>query len=167
VWTEIGEAEITYTMFGNAKVRIIRKQDKVRRTLWLTAIGGMVLAAMAWQVWFSAQQAEPKQSADPASVLSAGETRSASLPTEINQPAIIQHSVQQQPGSLAGTGQIPSKPARPVVVNKLQTVPPIAATPSAQPVLSSPETATVVKEGTSNPSFAEVNQVAPSAGAQP
>ncbi len=168
VWTEIGEAEITYTVFGNARVRIIRKQDKVRRTLWLTATGGLVLAAMVWQVWFSSQQAQPQQSADPASVLSVGETGSAPLPTEIKQPAISQHSVQQQSGGLDGAGKIPAKRARPVAMNKAQTDPLVAATPSiAQPVLNRPEPATVAKEGTSASSLADVNQAAPSASAQP
>ncbi len=31
-WTDIGQAEIVYTMFGRAKVRVIHKGDKERQT---------------------------------------------------------------------------------------------------------------------------------------
>jgi len=37
-WTDIGEAQITYTIFGKAKVRIIRKHDNARRTFLLTGL---------------------------------------------------------------------------------------------------------------------------------
>jgi cytoskeletal protein RodZ len=58
--TEIGEAIVTHTIFGRAKVRIIRKHDKMRRTLWLVALLGVtVVAAAAWQGWMAAHQTEP------------------------------------------------------------------------------------------------------------
>ncbi len=49
VWTEIGEAKITHTLFGRAKVRIIRKHDNARRIVWVTGIAAIVVAAAVWQ----------------------------------------------------------------------------------------------------------------------
>jgi len=48
-WTEIGEAEIAYTIFGNAKVRIVRKHDKMRRLVFLLL--SMAVVVLAWQGW--------------------------------------------------------------------------------------------------------------------
>jgi hypothetical protein len=64
MWTEIGEAQITHTLFGRAKVRIIRKHDKFRRTLWLSGFALVAVAALVWQGWITAQQMESQQSAD-------------------------------------------------------------------------------------------------------
>jgi hypothetical protein len=172
-WTDIGEAQITYTIFGKAKVRIIRKHDNARRTFLLTGTAVMVLAALAWQVWFTSQQTEPQQSADPASTLSASELESAPSPTELNQ-----HSVPQQLTDLNGTGQLSEKPvtARPLIASKPQTAPHAAndststnQTGMQQPVASTvatpPATRPVplLKEGTSPPSPTGDNQAAVSA----
>ncbi len=168
VWTEIGEAEITYTIFGNAKVRIIRKHDKTRRTLLLTATTAMVLAAMAWQVWFTSSQADPQQSADPAaSALGASETESTPLPSETNRPATTLAGMPQQPALIAE--QMPAKPARSFNAAKSQTAPHVAATVSpAQPVLNRSEpVGSGNKEGSLSPSLADVNQAAAPASTQP
>jgi hypothetical protein len=63
---EIGEAQIVHTIFGKAKVRIIRKHDKMRRTLWWAGVAGAAaIAAVVWQQgWFAPQQAESLQSAE-------------------------------------------------------------------------------------------------------
>lgn len=53
---EIGDAVITHNIFGKAKVRIIRKNDKLHRTMWLLAvIGTGIVAAVVWQGWVSSQ----------------------------------------------------------------------------------------------------------------
>ncbi len=39
-WTDIGEAQITYTIFGKAKVRIIRKHDNVPSHILADGDGG-------------------------------------------------------------------------------------------------------------------------------
>ncbi len=58
-WTEIGEAKVTHSIFGRARVRIIRKQDKTRRILvWLAGIVVVVAAAAVWQGRLTSQQAE-------------------------------------------------------------------------------------------------------------
>ena len=49
VWTDIGHAEIEHTIFGKAKVRIVRKHDNLRRTLWRTSFILIVLALLIWQ----------------------------------------------------------------------------------------------------------------------
>jgi hypothetical protein len=56
-WTDIGEAEVVYTVFGKAKVRIVRKQDKIRRLFFLLAIT-LVLVAL-WQGWELFQKYAP------------------------------------------------------------------------------------------------------------
>lgn len=50
-WKDLGEAKVIHTMFGKARVRIIREQDQKRRTRLLTALGMVAVAAAAWQGW--------------------------------------------------------------------------------------------------------------------
>ena len=55
VWTDIGEAKINQTIFGKAKVSVIRKQDKKRRA-WLWAMLALTaIAAASWQGWVTYQ----------------------------------------------------------------------------------------------------------------
>jgi len=58
-WTEIGQAEIVHTIFGKAKVRIIRKQDKMRSAAYLLAMG--ISLAIAWKGWVLYERTEPKK----------------------------------------------------------------------------------------------------------
>jgi hypothetical protein len=81
MWTDIGEAQITHTIFGRAKVRIIRKHDKVRRAFWLTGITVTAMAVIAWQAWFAAQQTDSEQSAD-------GVSMPASTKVQVSEPAV-------------------------------------------------------------------------------
>lgn len=147
---EIGVAEITHTIFGKAKVRIIRKHDKIRRKLMLTALLVAALAIAAWQSWLVSQQTEPLPGADPALALSAGaqEAAPASQPehivslaippsaksepgtpsqAEINNPAINQKSAPQPSSGLKGDEQIAAKPveSRPKAT-RTQSEPPVA-----------------------------------------
>lgn len=87
---EIGEAQITHTIFGRAKVRIIRKGDQARRNMILAAITMAALAVAAWQGWFTSLQTEPVQSTTPASAVNTGAQVNvpASLPEGISAPAI-------------------------------------------------------------------------------
>lgn len=148
-WTEIGEAEITHTIFGRAKVRIIRKHDKTRRARLLTALVLAALAVAAWQGWIASQQTESLQNADPLSAGSAKvqvsapavqpenieppaapaivENKSGTPPqAEISKPAISRKSAAQQSPDLKGDGQ---KAAKPVTVRQQ----PIAAQPKPVP----------------------------------
>lgn len=55
VWTDIGEAKINQTIFGKAKVNVIRKQDRKRRAwLWAT-LALTAIAAASWQGWVTYQ----------------------------------------------------------------------------------------------------------------
>lgn len=51
---EIGEAEVVHTLFGRARVRIIRKEDGFRHNLWWIVLAVM-LTAVAVQIWLIAQ----------------------------------------------------------------------------------------------------------------
>lgn len=56
--TDIGEAKIIRTIFGRARVRVVRERDKKLRAWLLTFLGVMALAAAAWQGWVALQQSE-------------------------------------------------------------------------------------------------------------
>ncbi len=56
-WTEIGQAEVIHTIFGNAKVRIVRKHDKFRRIFFLLAT--MAIVVVFWESWVLIQQYAP------------------------------------------------------------------------------------------------------------
>jgi hypothetical protein len=147
VWTEIGEAQVTHTIFGRAKVRIIRKNDNVRRVLWM-ALAFFVIAVAAWQGWLALQQTEPLQSAVSSTPISESvqERVPASQPeynspsvtpptviskpsmqaqTEINKPAISQKSTPQLPQGLKGNENKAAKPvaAQPLIEGKPRTAP--------------------------------------------
>ncbi len=128
-WTEIGEAEVAYTIFGKAKVRIIRKNDKARRTrmLLLVALAGSILAVAAWR-WVASQQTEPVPASPdaPQAVIAPVQvapvtqpenvvpvqTAVETQPATISKPAINQKPAvrQQQPGLVADE-QAVAKPA--------------------------------------------------------
>lgn len=145
---EIGEAVITHTIFGKAKVRIIRKHDKLRRALWLTAL--LVLAAIAWQAWFALQRSQPSAEPFPAASteiqtsvpafpaenilppsapLAMSSKTAASPQTEIIKPALIPQSAPHAAQVLVG--QTPAKPvasqAQPIAPQPLAAIKPQAA----------------------------------------
>jgi hypothetical protein len=56
VWTDIGDAEVEYSIFGKAKVRVYRQKDEVRGTLrWTLLAMGLIVAAV-WLVSDAARQ---------------------------------------------------------------------------------------------------------------
>ena len=64
-WTEIGEARVIRTLFGGARVRVIREQDQIRRMWLYAALVAAMMVAVAWQVWITLQQNEDAQSNVP------------------------------------------------------------------------------------------------------
>ncbi len=136
---EIGEAVITHTIFGKAKVRIIRKHDKLHRVLWLTAL--VALAVIAWQVWLALQPVPsavplPAESAQtqpstvqaesilpPSAPLAASSKPNVPIQTEIIKPVILQQSAPQAAPVLKGTGPMPAKP----VTTQTKPVAPLGA----------------------------------------
>jgi hypothetical protein len=65
--SDIGEAKVTRTIFGRAKVRVIRGQDRKRRTWLLTLLVVIAFAAAAWQGWVIFQRVENKPPQAPLS----------------------------------------------------------------------------------------------------
>jgi hypothetical protein len=146
---EIGDAQIIHTIFGRAKVRIIRKNDKLNRALLLTAaVVVTAIAAVVWQGWFASQQIESQQNADPIPSVSAETNASTPAsspenvtppagsplvksepitppPAETGKPAIIQNNAPQQPIGLKDTRPKTAKPVtikpKPVTVEPLPT----------------------------------------------
>lgn len=88
---EIGEAQIIHNIFGKAKVRIIRKHDKLWRMLWLAgafAVGAILTVIL--QTWYVSRQAASEQSvalALPAKAV-VQESPSTSQPESAVAPAI-------------------------------------------------------------------------------
>jgi hypothetical protein len=136
IWTEIGEAQVTHTIFGRAKVRIIRKNDNYHRVLWLSGMVIVAIAAAVWQGWFTSQQAEPLLSEDlpppvsikeranapavpsenivsPAMPPAALKESSAPAQTEIDKAALVPKSAPQPAHALQTPEAKPAKPAVP------------------------------------------------------
>lgn len=165
IWTEIGEAQITHTIFGRAKVRIIRKNDNRHRALWITGIVAIVLAAAAWEGLFTSQQAEQSPGADqppvgikePVSTPTIRSEKSVSLATpreatkelsvpiraEVDKPSIPPKSLPQQAHVSPGPKLVHSEMPRPKPNNA--TLEPNSAQPrtiTSEPVLAvRPQTA--------------------------
>jgi hypothetical protein len=159
VWTEIGEARITHTLFGRAKVRIIRKHDKIRRALWLTALAAVAaLAVTAWQSWLAAQQPVAPQGAESAlpsgadAIEGAPVTQSQAVSMSAAEPAVQSAQLapvpapapegvpQQAQGLRGGPPQTPAKPVVPLATSNIAakspavTQPPVGPTPAKAPV---------------------------------
>jgi len=65
VWTDIGEAQVTHTIFGKARVRIHRRQDAVRRAWRWMILGVVVTVGAVWLAWISSQQPEITPATSP------------------------------------------------------------------------------------------------------
>lgn len=169
---EIGEAQIVHTIFGRAKVRIIRKNDKLYRTMWLMAAGVVtVIGVVVWQGWYAAQQTEAVQDADRAGVESAqqqaGEPSPISAeiaapanlppanieavtppPVANHVPAADQKSAPQQPAGLKEAEQKVVKPVtvqpKPVAIKPKPVEPLTESKPQTAPatVTSTPKNQT-------------------------
>jgi hypothetical protein len=178
---EIGEAQIVQTIFGRAKVRIIRKHDKFRRAMWLTAVVGVAaISAFVWQGWYATQQPEPMQSAEPAPPVSAAVHESASgfqpenivspskpeaeviepgkpAPAEINKSLIGEKSVPRSQVVMKADGKEAVKPV--IAKPKPVAIPakPVAIPP--KPVMDQPKQATAQPK----PAIAPAQSITPQA----
>ncbi len=125
---DLGVAKITQTIFGKARVRIIREQDKKRRAGLLITLAATVMAIAAWQGWVAiSQPSAPPASvkvrvstpAEPAASHPAAEKlHPGSAPSGIPQPLTPQplSASQQRSAPVANTNAAPRPP------EKLQTV---------------------------------------------
>lgn len=138
---EIGEAVVTETIFGKAKVRIIRKGDKMQRVLrTATYIAAGVAAVIAWQVWESSNQAAapetepvvgavnpesvPASQPEAAPVLAEPAVQAVLPPQTIAVvPVAVSHSA---PGAATAASSV--APAKPLVVPR-----PVLARPQSAP----------------------------------
>lgn len=143
IWSDIGEAKITRTIFGRAKVRVIREKDKVLRVWLIAALAVTALAIAAWQGWVALQQskllaATPPLSErisvgapvfhpeifPPATARSSGRGKSESLiQTEIDSLVASPNVRPPRPSSLIAPEPVPAKPAaaQPLAASKTQT----------------------------------------------
>lgn len=62
-WTGIGDAKITYTAFGRAKVRVNLEEGKYRRKWLLAALAAAAIIAAVWLWWDASHQTDLLQSA--------------------------------------------------------------------------------------------------------
>lgn len=146
-WTVIGNAEITHTIFGKAKIRVNRAEGKYRRVLLLAVLVAQVMAAAAWPWWEASHQTEPLQrAASPvhsrariqvsAPVFNSEIINPADTPppllsepivppqTESRIPAAPGESAAQQPPGSKAPGQMAAKPliAQPLTESPPQTL---------------------------------------------
>jgi hypothetical protein len=168
-WTEIGQAEVVHTIFGKAKVRIIRKHDKMRRALYWLALG--VMLAITWEGWILYQHFETERAevmhprfntnieASPAVSKSEVTTsppttlpvKNSSKPlsqTEINDPVGIDKNKSGLPHDLSNNSQKtilhhPIKPvapqSAPVATNGNQADKTLQAKPLPKPLMIQPQ----------------------------
>ncbi|MBU1214832.1 MAG: hypothetical protein KKA63_06290 [Gammaproteobacteria bacterium] len=58
VWTDIGEAEVEYSIFGKAKVRVYRKRDEVRGAIRWTLLTIALVVGVIWLIQNVSRQPE-------------------------------------------------------------------------------------------------------------
>jgi hypothetical protein len=69
VWTDIGDAEVEYSIFGNAKVRVYRQKDEVRGALRWTLLFMSLVVGAVWLVSDASRQPEIVYIAPPKPVV--------------------------------------------------------------------------------------------------
>ena len=152
VWTDIGEAQVTHTIFGKARVRIHRRQDAVRRAWRWMILGVVVTVGAVWLAWISSQQPEitpatsPVPEAAPSVPVSMTQpepVRAAEkLPTPVAEPrTILPAEIAKSP--IAQKPPVIQKSPTQNGVNILAPVgvkpsPTVASNPAAAPVLHDP-----------------------------
>ncbi len=172
---EIGDAQIVHTFFGKAKVRIIRKNDKRNRTMWMaTSLVVVAVGVASLLGWYTAQQSAAEQGTELAGAESAPEQAiapdsksgnnepPATFPSEknitvipplgaTNKPVASQESKLQQASGSKEAGQ---KNEKPVVAQ----VKPAETRPRPVKPLTVPATATgnTLKNQTDKPQPAVV-----------
>jgi len=131
-WTEIGEAKITYSIFGHARVSIIRKRDKRRRALLLTVFIATAVVAVAWIGWLMFQRTVPSLSIDSVSFTNS-DGAGAPVPTQtaVGNPEVTQENNAQPPQAANNAGQIAVKAQAPAVAASRN----LSANKSEKPVL--------------------------------
>ena len=63
--TDIGNAKITNTFFGNAKIRVTCQKDRNRRVWLISALLLTLVFAVSWQMWLESQQADLGEASRP------------------------------------------------------------------------------------------------------
>jgi len=106
---DIGEAKVTRTIFGGAKVRVIREQDRIRRLWLLTTLLATSVAASSWHWWVASQEIPQ----NPPAPLPLSETIKVSAPTF--QPEYI--STPDTPRTARSTTKTPTE----ILLNNLNT----------------------------------------------
>lgn len=126
--SDIGEAKVTRTFFGSARVKVIRAQDRKRRAWLLTALLAIAAAVAAWQGWMIVQRVENEPPPVPLSEriwVSPPTFRPAHIapdphPSSRTPESLIQSEIdsllsgplpRHPPAALKGTAKAPEKPA--------------------------------------------------------
>jgi hypothetical protein len=143
---DIGEAKITHTIFGRAKVRVIRERDKKIRAWLLTVLVVTALAAASWQGWIALQQSE--LAAPPLSISEKIKVSPPVFQPEDAASSAISSSgksKQKTPTETVFDGMTTRRPPPPQQPVGLKASEPTAAKPvMAQPLIASkPQTAPV------------------------
>src|SRR5512135_3324072 len=137
---EIGEAKITHTMFGKAKVRIIRKTDGRRRVLLLMALAVIaVLAAVAWRDWLATEPIEHVPSAGSQPLVNEKTPESQSpLPATISPPvAVPEDQPATPPAGESAKPAVNPKSALPPAQRNVQAATPLPAPAAPKPLPAS------------------------------
>lgn len=149
MWSDIGEAKITRTIFGRARIRVVREKDKIVRAWLLAVLVVVVLAFAVWQGWIALQQSNLLAATPPLS-----ERISVSAPVfhpEIVAPAASRSASRGNPETLIQTeidSMLSNPNARPPRPTSLKPTEPVAAKPvTAQPLSASkPQAVPVAKD---------------------
>jgi hypothetical protein len=140
MWSDIGEAKITHTIFGRARVRVIREKDKIIRAWLLAALAAIALAVAAWQGWIVLQQSKlfavlpplserisvsapiyQPETITPVAARSSGRSKPETLiQTEIDSLVASPNTLPQRPPGLNSTKPMVANPvtAQPLMANK-------------------------------------------------
>lgn len=123
-WTDIGDAEVSSSLFGHAKVRIHRRRDDVLRVVRWMVVCGVLIAALVWglEQW----TVQPQALATPA--VETQDTVPMLTPIVVPPASVVRVIEPQVRSAVAPTA------AQPLVKSPAQRVSPPVVAPPALPV---------------------------------
>ena len=136
VWTDIGDAEVEYSIFGNAKGRVYRQKDEVRGALRWTLLAMSLVIGAVWLISDASRQPEIVRVAPPKPAVEIAKPE-PQIPVRVApqiKPQVTPPIATTKPLPQASSVPVAAKPLlrAPVVVSGASA--PVVTKPAAAPV---------------------------------
>lgn len=153
IQSDIGEAKVSRTLFGGAKVRVIRERDRKIRAWTLGTLAVIAIVVAVWQGWIIFQESElaapvaplserisvsapvfQPENISPGAARSSGRSKTESLiQTEIDSLVASPNTLPQRPAAMTAANPRTAKTDQPLMTSN-----PVPATTASNPAKNPP-----------------------------